>query len=455
MRAHIPNVTRRSATAILAFSLVAILLMSLGPVMGLPSASKGTVIGTVTDAGTGDAIEGALVTISYHGITRSDTTDDQGKYRFTNVPECYCLKNVTATAKGYLSESQEVGVYGITVVDFALERDGTGPSPLYGRLSGTVTDAVSGDPIAGATVTLAYHDVTRTDITDPDGSYTFDEVPICFCMKDLSVEADGYVGQERQVAVDEDTVEDFALERDGEEPVPSDGRLSGTVTDADNGGPVAGATVTLAYHDVIRTEVTGSDGSYAFDDVPTCRCYKDLSVEADGYVGEDRQVSVHEDTVEDFALEPEDDGHGETHGTVSGIVTDAETGLPVAGAEVTLAFHDETLRTWTDANGLYVIDGVPICFCMKDLSVEADGYVGVSLQIAVGEQTVQDVELEPEEDGTGAQPGIQPGVTGGRDDTFISREDVVLAAGLTVIAAGLGIILFLVFSTGRRDRPDD
>ncbi len=451
MNVNIRDVSKKSVIAMIAVSVIAMLLLSLGPAGALPNVGSGTVMGTVTDINDGEPIEGAQVTISYHGIVRTDITDASGAYKFTNVPECFCLKTVEVTKDGYRPESEDVGVSGITVVDFELMIEEL--EPYMGTIMGSVTDSHDGEPLEGARVELEYHGTTRTVFTDAEGEYRFDRVPECFCLKNITVTKEAYRPETAQVGVHGITVVDFELMH--EEMEPPKGSVRGIVTDADTDLPIKGAEVTLGYHDIVRTTITNADGLYVFTDVPICYCMKDLSVEADGYIGEERQVAVGEETVEDFALEPDDGGSTGFYGTISGIVTDADTGLPIAGAEVTLEYHDVVRTAITNADGLYVFTDVPICFCMKDLSVEADGYEGRSMQVAVSEQTVQDIALEPGDDGSSAQPGVWPGVMKGRDQPILSREGIVAIAGLLGVSAALGLVLFLVISTRRRDRIDE
>ncbi len=306
MNANIRNVTNRSMNAMIAVPIIAMLLLSLGPVTGLPEDNWATVKGTVTDINDGEPIVGAEVTISYHGIVRTDITDTSGAYEFTNVPMCFCMKTIDVSKDGYRPESKDVGVQVVTVVDFELMHEEM--EPTEGSVSGIVTNADNDLPIEGATMTLEYHGNTLTSVTDADGAYMFTNVPMCFCMKDLSVKADGYEDQARQVAVAEGTIEDFALEPEDGGSNGLYGIVTGIVTDASTNGPIAGALVTLEYHDIVRTTVTDADGHYAFQDVPICFCMKDLSVEADGYEDAHEQVAVGEETTQDFALEPVPDG---------------------------------------------------------------------------------------------------------------------------------------------------
>jgi subtilisin family serine protease/N-acetylneuraminic acid mutarotase len=79
-----------------------------------------------------------------------------------------------------------------------------------GELTGTVTDAATGDPIAGATIHITGGTVDRTLTTGPDGTYS-----TALLAGDYTVEATafGYIGQsvEVSIVVGETTVADFAL----------------------------------------------------------------------------------------------------------------------------------------------------------------------------------------------------------------------------------------------------
>ena len=58
-------------------------------------------------------------------------------------------------------------------------------------------------------------------------------------------------------------------------------------------------------------------------------------------------------------------------GSVQGHVTDGDTGNAVAGATVTM-MGDASLTCLTDSLGAYIMDGLPVGYCI--LQVEADGY---------------------------------------------------------------------------------
>ncbi len=479
--------------AVFSVALAVLLSLSmLSAVQGL-GPNNGTLAGAVTDADTGEPIEGALVTIEYHSITRTDYTDTNGQYEFKGVPICFCLKDVTASMKGYEAQTQSVGVNAYTIVDFALEPvDDGGDDAKFGILTGTVYDNHNREPLSDVLMTLKYHEEVRTTLTDANGGYTFEDVPLCFCLKNISASLEHYRPESKDVGVSTVTVVDFELMI--EEMEPPMGTITGTVTDIHNGNPLGKVLIELTYHDVLRTVYTDADGRYTFDQVPECRCFKtvkaslehfrpesqDVSVhgvvvvdfalmieeqeppsgpstrtvtdkhagapieganveleyndhvretftDADGkyrfddvpeafglknikvtkkaFRPESKEVAVKGDIVVDFALMIEEMEPPQDEGTLTGTVTDSSTGMAIEGALVILKHDGITLTSLTDADGRYEITGVPLCFCLKDVAVTMDGYEMQSAQLAIGELTVQDFALEPDDGGQGSIKG--------------------------------------------------
>ncbi len=224
--------------------------------------TEGTITGQVTDAESGEPIQEVLMTLEYHHEVRFDLTDANGQYIFTNVPICFCLKDITAAKVGYESQTQSVGVHELTYVNFSLEpsddsedpdepdepepdepEDPEDPEPdepdepepdepepedpepdepepdddngaINGILTGFVIDALTNEPISDVLVMLKYHEDIRRMLTDLDGKYTFTQVPICFCLKEVTAQKDGYETEEALVGVSEITYVNFTLEQD-------------------------------------------------------------------------------------------------------------------------------------------------------------------------------------------------------------------------------------------------
>jgi uncharacterized repeat protein (TIGR01451 family) len=130
-----------------------------------------TIRGHVVDFVTGDPIEGAQVSATGAG---SVLTDVDGAYQLNDVPvgndNSPNAVTVGVSAVGYFSQSRQVTVF----CGARFQLDFAPPAPTS-ALEGTVTDAVTGDPIADATVIGEWGDQTTTDA---DGDYTFDGVPL-------------------------------------------------------------------------------------------------------------------------------------------------------------------------------------------------------------------------------------------------------------------------------------
>ena len=138
----------------------------------------GTISGTVTDSITGNPIEGATVTDG----TRSDTTDASGNYTIENVP--VDTFTITVSISDYLPLSVDgvvVTANDTSLVDFQLVKVPTG------TISGTVTDAATGNPVQGAIVSNG----TDADTTDAGGNYIMEG--LLLDIYTISASASGYM----------------------------------------------------------------------------------------------------------------------------------------------------------------------------------------------------------------------------------------------------------------------
>jgi protocatechuate 3,4-dioxygenase beta subunit len=226
----------------------------------------------------------------------------------------------------------------------------------FGSVSGRVTDGTTGDPIAGAAVTLSgiwgfWH-------TNSEGYYACDSVPAGAYI--ATAYAGGYFAEaypESVIVIEGQNTPniDFALTPTGE----GTGSISGTVTDEVTGDPIPGARVTAVGLDnwCFGESFTDSAGYYVVENL--CAGLWEVRTEALGYIAEVYPESVivigGENTPNiDFALTPH--GGGEV-GSISGRVTDEQTGLPIVMAQITITgiYH-----VWhTDTSGLYFCDNLP------------------------------------------------------------------------------------------------
>jgi len=281
----------------------------------------GSLEGTVTDASTGLPVEDAIVFAYQPWGPGPGTEHDRGWHRtVTGADGVYRFDQMTAGLyevfvfrRGYDPGGGQAEVLDgqTAVLDVALV-------PLtFGSVGGTVSDADSGAPVAGAFVQLfPAHEKRRASErgwlsarTDDAGAYLVEDVPAGDYH--VRVWAHGYQPNDPLTVTVTDgatTTADVALT-----PIAT-GSLEGTVTDADTGAPVEGAavyawldwTVPGTKSDSMVYAVTGADGRYAFDDLVAGTWV--LKIHTYGYHPFRELVDVVADqvTVRDVALEPHD-----------------------------------------------------------------------------------------------------------------------------------------------------
>jgi hypothetical protein len=238
----------------------------------------GDIRGVVTDSETGDAI--AQATVSTQNQTHSVTTDVFGAYELPNVqPGDYTL---TAKKVGYQTASAEVNVdtNGLTYGDMVLS-----PSPRPGDIRGTVLDVNTDSALTN--VKLTTEPFTEQVITNANGAYFFDDIPVGSYV--LTAKRANYADVTHTITVVSDStiVVDFTME-------PAFGEIRGTVRYAADNQPVYNAVV---YTDP-ATEVvfTDSAGTYTIQNVPeltgqTNQYYK-VMCEKSGYTTGEINVNL-------------------------------------------------------------------------------------------------------------------------------------------------------------------
>ncbi len=258
-----------------------------------------------------------------------------------------------------------------------------------GSISGIVTDEVTGFPIPSAHV-WAYDSSTHGGgeaWADTDGYYLIHNLVAGQYI--VGVHKDGY---EDEIYPESVTVEEgqntpninFALTPTGG---PEFGSISGRVTDEVTGLPIVRAEVTIT--GIYCMWYTDSAGYYLCDNLPPDSY--EVNARKDGYIPETYPDSViviaGQNTPDiDFALTPV----GE-YGSISGRVTDEETGLPIIMAHLIAIGLDNWCygEAWSDTGGYYMIPNM--CAGIYQVNANAQGYIPEtypdSVTVIAGENT--------------------------------------------------------------------
>ena len=203
-------------------------------------------------------------------------------------------------------------------------------------LAGVVTNTVSGLPIAGATVLVVDSaNVTNTLTTDASGHYAVTN--IAAGVATITASMSGYTTATASPTI----VAGANTQNLGLTP----NTLTGVVTDASTGLPIAGATVVVTdSSNVVHTVTTDAAGHYGVTNLPTGPAT--VTASQTGYTSASASPTiVAGPNTQDLSL---------TGNTLDGEVTDAGTHQPVSGATVQVVDAMGTTNTLTtDASGYY------------------------------------------------------------------------------------------------------
>jgi len=216
---------------------------------------------------------------------------------------------------------------------------GSDSVPGFGEVPGTVVDDATSLGISGATVTIG--GVTAT--TTAEGTFSMRNVPAG--NQRYTVTATGYLSV-RDKEIEVRANRSVALNVRLAEGAPTTGTVYGVGTGSTSQQAIAEVEVTIG----TLTTTTTSSGTYTLSGVATGN--QNVTFTKAGYVPRTEAVAVvaggtHELNV---SLSPI------TTGTVTGTVTDAASGLALAGVTVSI---EALSSTTTDANGVYTLTDVP------------------------------------------------------------------------------------------------
>ncbi len=322
------------------------------------------------------------VTLTAQGSTvpyASTATNSDGVYSLTNVPPGNYTLSLTNPL--FLPQTIAVSIAANTgaVLNVLLQ-------PLPATLQGTVTSALDGAPVPGAVLNVSNQSNVRiaTVTTDANGQYSLGNLPSGVTLT-VSVAAPNFQLQNADFFLEPGIVRVF-------NPVlaPSPASVSGTISGAD-GLPIAGATVTvLDRNSNVQAEtVTNATGQYTISSLVPGAAYQ-IRATAPGFQTSlsGLQTAPGEAATLNFILQP-------SPGSITGIVTEEGTGLPLEGISVRVYdSRDVTVdTTLTDAGGLYAIASLPPGSYTLLFSSSAFAARTIGATVRPGENTVVNVRL--------------------------------------------------------------
>ncbi|MED4452355.1 carboxypeptidase regulatory-like domain-containing protein, partial [Metabacillus fastidiosus] len=383
--------------------------------------NPGTITGTLTDLSTGAVVSGATIQLinSLGLIINTAVTDGNGVYVFNNVlPGSY---NLSFIANGYSNgrAGAIVNSNQTTIVNASLTR-------LAGSLSGTVLNN-NNEPVAGAQITVFQNNIqVASAITDANGNYLIPNLsPGSYV---VVTTADNFITNTVSTTITngETTVVNFSLQ-----PLP--GTLSGQITDS-NGNPIAGATVSIQLGTgagiAIGSTATNSNGTYTITGLAPGNYIVNASAFNFQTAVSGASISSNITTIVNLAL-------AATPGSITGQITNAETGTPIIGANIEVRVLDSSgaviSTVLSDQSGKYLVNGLapgPYTLIISSANFQT---TAVSEIVTAGQTTAANISLNPSPGSiSGTVVNSQDGTPiGGASVNIINSKNALITTVLT------------------------
>lgn len=345
-------------------------------------AEGATVEGTVTAAAGGAPLEGVELHLqpTGGGPGGSTITNSEGKYAVTGLrPGGYTVQFVPTVgnyAGLYYDGKSEPAEASVITLAGGATRTGVDAALAAGAaIAGKVTDKQTHAPVPGVQVSIepaegAGQPVTTT--TGVDGSYSLSgllpgQYLVAFEPNEAEYLDQYYDDAEGAGSANPVTLQAGSNVEGVDAALVESATVSGEVTAAKTGSPIGEAEVAVASTEggVVRTATTGEDGSYSVTALPPGSYTVEFGAEGQNYLSQFYNGQSRVESAQTLAVAAGErlagiDADLAGGATVGGTVTDAPSGLPVAGVEVFAAALEGSADgvATTGANGHYSIVGL-------------------------------------------------------------------------------------------------
>ncbi|ARP40485.1 Polymer-forming cytoskeletal [Vibrio syngnathi] len=296
--------------------------------------------------------------------------------------------SITLTQEQLLSQASDVDGDDLTASNLSAGDNAT----VVDNGDGTFTVTPDADFNGNIDLSFDISDGTESIVANADLTVN----PI----NDLPTSDDVYanVDEDNIITITQEQLLANAADIEGDDLVASDLTLVGDdATIVDNGDGTFSITPSENFNGYIDVAYSISDGDTPIaanlgltvdpvNDAPIVSADVAITIEEDG------SYTITQEELLQFATDIEDDdmtaiiGEQGDETTVTGTVLDAETGSPVAGADVTLTDNvGHSYETETDQSGNYSVSGPVVD--QGTVTIEQDGSITNSFIVAAGEET--------------------------------------------------------------------
>jgi large repetitive protein len=352
--------------------------------------------GTVTDAETGEALEGILIFLhGMQGMMQEAMTDEAGYYLFPEILEGNYNLTVMGNNSGYEHFSAEIEVVEDTVFDIVLTPVEQGELSL----SGVVADAETGDVLSGIMINLhAGPGMHYSAVSEDDGSYLIEGLFAgVYSLNAMSEEME-YMHFQTEIEILEDTVFDIQMQA----YITGDLVLSGTITSEETGEPLADIMVHLVGENTpgfMLMGISDENGYYVIEGIAP-GIYQLTIMGMHGMMLFEAEIEILEDMTYDIVLGENQGGEN----SLSGVVINAETGEFVPGLEILLQHGWETYVTISGETGNYIFENIGSG--NYHVIVNQEGFHQFNEMIEIEGDVVFEITLIPYEQGELSLSGV-------------------------------------------------
>lgn len=334
----------------------------------------GVILGKLVDAQTGIALAGAQVSVA-GASNASATTSASGSFALRDLtPGAYTL---TASLANYASVSGTTTVAAAQTRDFGTIQMSKVSTATTGTIRGTVKDAGTGQPIAGATVSVTGSALQAT--SDATGSYQIVNVPAGAVQ--VQAAKDGYASVPGSANLAAGSVIVFSPSLAQASSPMTTSTVQGTITSASTGAAIAGVTVTLSGANSQSTQ-TNAQGAYVMTGLASGSIT--ITAQRTGFDTATGVTMLEKNTILTFspklyatATTPENANKS----GLKGVVVDAGSNAPLVGASISITADGKTTALTSGANGQFSVDG--LTGGVADLTYALAGYESASVRIAL------------------------------------------------------------------------
>ncbi len=322
-------------------------------------------------------LDDAITNANSYLLDQSDTSGAVGNTLETAlsvlaIAPSHYDKTTYQQSVDYLNEIQQVdGSWGSDVYTTAVAlralyvaQTATPPNPTKGSVSGYIKDGMTGEPLEGVLV-MSIGAETKSASTDANGLYIINDLT----PGDVSLSAarSGYITASASGVVTAGNKLTYSpiLTTD---PTPIPIKLIGSVVNASDNTPLSDVNIKVL--NSTYSVLTDGSGVFQIDGVPGGSITVEVSL--DGYINATFVVSAPSGGEIDLGVIKLIPGTPSgTHGSIVGLVTDAQSKQPLNGVQITLAGADNN-AAFTGADGRFEISEVT----PGDITITAslDGY---------------------------------------------------------------------------------